>query len=137
MKVFVDTNILIDYVCRREPFFLHAKALFAFGYLGKSQIAVSALSIVNSIYIGRKYGSETLKLKLSALSHLIEVVDISATSVLQTLNTDWKDYEDALQYSSALSCGADCIITRNKKDFELSTLPVYTAEEYMNILDKE
>ena len=97
MKVFVDTNILIDYVCRREPFFLPAKAIFASGYLGKSQIAVSALSIVNSIYIGRKYGSETLKLKLSALSNLIEVVDISATSVLQTLNTDWKDYEDALQ----------------------------------------
>lgn len=67
----------------------------------------------------------------------IEGVDISATSVLQTLNTDWKDYEDALQYSSALLCGADNIITRNKKDFELSTLPVYTAEEYMNILDKE
>ena len=55
MKVFVDTNILIDYVCRREPFFLHAKAIFAFGYLGKSQIAVSALSIVNSIYIGRRH----------------------------------------------------------------------------------
>lgn len=53
MKVFVDTNILIDYVCRREPFFLPAKAIFAFGYLGKSQIAVSALSIVNSVYIGR------------------------------------------------------------------------------------
>lgn len=62
MKVFVDTNILIDYVCRRAPFFLPAKAIFASGYLGKSQIAVSALSIVNSIYIGRKYGSETLKI---------------------------------------------------------------------------
>ena len=43
MKVFVDTNILIDYVCRREPFFLSAKAIFASGYLGKSQIAVSAV----------------------------------------------------------------------------------------------
>ena len=53
MKVFVDTNRLIDDVCRREPFFLPAKAIFASGYLGKSQIAVSALSIVNSVYIGR------------------------------------------------------------------------------------
>lgn len=43
MKVFVDTNILIDYVCRREPFFLSAKAIFASSYLGKSQIAVSAV----------------------------------------------------------------------------------------------
>lgn len=43
MKVFVDTNILINYVCRREPFFLSAKAIFASSYLGKSQIAVSAV----------------------------------------------------------------------------------------------
>ena len=43
MKIFVDTNILIDYVCRREPFFLSAKAIFASSYLGKSQIAVSAV----------------------------------------------------------------------------------------------
>lgn len=135
MRVFVDTNVLIDYVCKRETFFMSAKAVFASCYLGKSQIAVSALSIVNSVYIGRKYGSEVLKSKLLALSNMIEVVDLPATTVLNNLTTDWKDYEDALQYNSALAYEADCIVTRNKKDYERSSLPVYTADEYISLLN--
>ena len=136
MRVFVDTNVLIDYVCKRETFFMPAKAVFASCYLGKSQIAVSALSIVNSVYIGRKYGSEVLKSKLLALSNMIEVVDLPATTVLNNLTTDWKDYEDALQYNSALAYyEADCIVTRNKKDYEKSSLPVYTADEYISFLN--
>lgn len=51
MKVFVDTNILIDYVCRREPFFLSAKAIFVSSYLGKSQIAVSVLKAIHGVKI--------------------------------------------------------------------------------------
>ena len=76
-----------------------------------------------------------LKSKLLALSNMIEVVDLPATTVLNNLTTDWKDYEDALQYNSALAYEADCIVTRNKKDYEKSLLPVYTADEYISLLN--
>ena len=130
MKVFVDTNVLIDYVCRREPFFVPAKSIFAICFLGKIEIIVSALSIVNTLYIGRKYGSDVLRTKLSSLSQIINIVDLSAEMTTQTLQTGWADYEDALQNATAINFSADCIVTRNTKDFKDSSLPVYTAEEF-------
>ena len=134
MKIFVDTNILIDYVCKREPFFLQAKGLFAAAHLGKYNIAISALSIVNTLYIGRKYGSNVLKNKLLSLSQMIEVVDLTANAVISTLPSNWKDYEDALQDATARTTHADCIVTRNKKDFVQSSLPVYTIDELFEIM---
>lgn len=134
MRVFVDTNILIDYVCRREPFFVSAKGVFAACCLGRIEIVLSSLSIVNTLYIGRKYGSQVLKHKLAALSKMIHIADLPANMVLQTLDSDWTDYEDALQYATSVLNDADCIVTRNKKDFAQSSLPVYTAEELLRFL---
>lgn len=131
MRVFVDTNVLIDYVCKREPFFTAAKGVFAACYLRKIEIVISSLSIVNTLYIGRKYGSEVLREKLLALSQIIQVADLSANMVLQTLNSDWADYEDALQDATSILNNADCIVTRNQKDFSKSSLPVYTAEQLL------
>lgn len=59
MKVFVDTNILIDLVCERQPFVEAARRLFAMGYQGRAQLMVSALSIVNTIYIGNSITMKT------------------------------------------------------------------------------
>ena len=55
MKVYLDTNILIDFVCKRVPFYEDAKRLFALGSIGQFDLVTSSLSIVNTIYIGRKY----------------------------------------------------------------------------------
>ncbi len=132
MKVFVDTNVLIDYVCKRDPFFIPSKSVFALCFLKKIEIAVSALSIVNTLYIGRNHDSVAIKSCLLGLSQIVKFVDLPAETVLQTLQMDWKDYEDALQNATALQVNADCIVTRNKKDFQLSPLPIYTPEEFMD-----
>ena len=131
MKVFVDTNILIDYLCKREPFFVPAKTIFALCYMGKIEIVISSLSIVNTLYIGRKHDSTKLKQSLLRLSHIVSFMDLPSSMVLNTLQTEWSDYEDALQYATAQASESDCIITRNKSDYSLSTLPVYTPEELL------
>lgn len=131
MKVFVDTNVLIDYVCKREPFFVPAKGVIATCLLEKHEIVVSSLTIVNTLYIGRKYGIEVLKNKLSELSKMLTVADLFADIVLDMLKSDWFDYEDALQYATAMQNGANCIVTRNKKDFAKSQIPVYTPDEFL------
>lgn len=136
MKVFVDTNVLIDYLCKREPFFLPAKSLFALCYMGKIEIVISSLSIVNSLYIGRKYHSGQLKQSLLGLSKIVSYADMSTSMVLETLQTDWPDYEDALQNATALHEDCGCIVTRNKKDFEKSALPVYSPGEMLQALAK-
>lgn len=134
MKVFVDTNVFIDYICKRNQFFVPAKGVIAACVLEEFEIIVSSLTIVNTLYIGRKYGTEVLKDKLLAFSKNITVADLPATSVLEALKNDWKDYEDSLQYATAMRLGANCIVTRNKKDFEKAQIPVYTPDEFLATL---
>ena len=134
MRAFVDTNILIDYLCRREPFFLSAKAVFASCYLGKIEIVLSGLSIVNILYICRKQNLEALKLSLIGLSQYIEIVDLPSCTVLSGLRSDWDDYEDFLQYETAIVNNCDCILTRNIEDFSKSSLPVYSSEDFMRLI---
>ena len=133
MKVYIDTNVLVDFVCRRDVFFEPAKALFAIGYIGQVKLIMSSLSVLNAVYIGRKYGSTQIKEKLKLLSHFVEIVDLASDIVISELTSNWKDYEDAVQNRSAIKINADCIVTRNKSDFVLSSLPAYTVEEFLNI----
>lgn len=134
MKVYVDTNILIDFVCRREGFFAPAQELFATAYMGRVELMTSALSVVNTMYVARKHGSEVVTKCLKQISKFIKVVDYRAYVVIETLDSDWRDYEDATQERSAVVELADCIVTRNKQDFGRSSLPVYSVDELLAIV---
>lgn len=129
MIVFVDTNILIDLACERQPFVEAARRLFAMGYQGRAQLMVSALSIVNTIYIGKKYNYEDVKQQLIRISSFVEIADLKAITSISALESKWSDYEDAVQCFTATNEASDCIVTRNKKDFQRSIIPVYTIEE--------
>ena len=134
MKAFVDTNILIDYICKREPFFIPAKSIFATCLMGKVDIVVSGLSIVNLLYICRKQDIAALKLSLLGLSQYIEIVDLPSVFVLNGLKSERLDYEDFLQHETAIVNNCDCIITRNPDDFSMSCLPVYNASDFIALL---
>ena len=134
MKIYIDTNVLIDFVCRREPFAENAKRLFALGYLGKAQLSTSALSFVNTMYIAHKYGHEEVKGFLLKVAEFVEVADLKGDIAISALTADWKDYEDATQNITATQLMSDCIVTRNKKDFKNSALHVYTVNEILNLL---
>ena len=75
MKVFLDTNILIDFVCKRNGFYEEAKKIFALGYLGRIEIGTSALSIVNSMYVGKKYGLPLVKERIKSALDFLTVND--------------------------------------------------------------
>lgn len=134
MNVFVDTNVLIDFVCKRDNFYDDAKKLFALGYLGKIELVVSSLSIINTMYVGRKYGVTTIKERLKSVLAFVKICDLKANVTVEALDCAWKDYEDAVQFKSAVSVLADCIVSRNKKDFDKASIPVYTVTEFLNLL---
>ena len=134
MTVFVDTNILIDLLCERESFVQSARMLFAYGYSGRLTLVLSSLSLVNAVYIARKYGYIDVKERLDDITEFVEVVDLRKEVAKRALTCEWKDYEDAVQYMSAIKENADCIVTRNKKDFGKSVIPVYTIEELMSLM---
>lgn len=137
MRAYVDTNILVDLVLSRQEFLPNAQRVFAIGYAGEAQLVVSALSFVNTVYLGRKYKfpMDDVLSKLRMIADFVDVADLSGQNVVDMLNSGWRDYEDATQYRSAIDEQADCIVTRNKKDFKAGTLPVLSPVEFFNKID--
>ena len=134
MRAYVDTNILVDLVLSRQEFLPDAQRVFALGYAGEVELMVSALSFVNTIYLARKYKfpSEEVLSKLRMIADFVDVVDLRGQNVVDMLDSGWKDYEDATQHRSAVEEQADCIVTRNKKDYKASTIEVLTSAEFVS-----
>lgn len=135
-KLFLDTNIVIDILAKREPFYKHAAQLFSLADKMKVQIFVSALTFANTNYIllkGKK--PEEAKAILRKLKLIVTVINLDDKVIGLSLNdSDFKDFEDALQYYSAIENGIDFIITRNLKDFQKSKIPALTAEQFLQRL---
>lgn len=133
-KLFVDTNIVIDLLSKRELFYKEAQKLFSLSSeKGKVVLFVSVLTFANTNYLLSKYyNAEETRNILKKFKSLVEVVLLDDNILTASLSSDFNDFEDAIQYHSAITIGADFIITRNKKDFKNSLIPLLTAKEYMN-----
>jgi predicted nucleic acid-binding protein len=132
-KLFIDTNIVIDLLAKREPFYDGAAMLFTLADKQKIRLSVSALTFANTNYILlQSKKPEEAKLILRKLKLIVQVLCLDEKIVGLSLNdNDFKDYEDALQYYTALENGVDAIITRNLKDFQKAKLPVMTASQFL------
>lgn len=131
MKAFVDTNIILDVLLKREGYVEAAKVLLAGGQ-DKGMLCTSVLSMANVVYILRKkLQGNALYVELGKLSKFVIPVGLSAEDYEQALQLKAKDFEDALQYFCALSNECTAIITRNKKDFKYSTIKVLSPEEFL------
>jgi predicted nucleic acid-binding protein len=137
MKLFFDTNILMDIVFERPICIDEEGKILQLAFKEQLQIVVSALSFVNTIYVAKKYDKsiDDVKKVLFSLSKHINVIDISGKSAVDMLSNAWNDYEDGLQYLCAMNSKSDIIITRNKKDFKLSNIPVYTPQEFLDLIE--
>lgn len=137
MRAYIDTNILVDLVLSRQEFLPDAQRVFALGYAGEAQLMVSALSFINTVYLGKKYKFpiDEVFSKLRMITDFVDVVDLRGQNVIDMLDSDWKDYEDATQFRSAIEEQADCIVTRNKKDYKSSTIEVFTPAEFLERMD--
>jgi predicted nucleic acid-binding protein len=135
--IFMDTNVVIDFLANRQPFSLDAARLFDLAVDGKIIIYISAVSYNNIYYILRQSLTNNAAIKLlEELAEITEITDVTNAIIRQSLKTDFKDYEDAIQYYCALSIPKiDFIVTRNTKDFKKSTLPVLTPNEAISSLE--
>lgn len=132
-KLFIDTNIVIDLLAKREPFYDEAAMLFTLADKQKIRLSVSAITFANTNYILlQSKKPEEAKLILRKLKLIVQVLSLDEKIVGHSLNdNDFKDYENALQYFTALENGVDAIITRNLKDFQKAKLPVMTASQFL------
>lgn len=132
-KLFLDTNIILDLLEERYPFCTGAEGIFSLADKNEIVLSASALSFSNANYIllqSNKY--DVVKQMLRKIKIIIKVLSLDDKIVELALNdTDFKDFEDGLQYFTALEDGVDVIISRNLKDFKKARIPVMTADQYL------
>lgn len=137
MKLFLDTNVLIDFILERPLFYQPAAMIVSLAAERKIDICVSALSVVtaNFICIERcKMPLDVYRRKVDFLRNFIEVCSVDSSDVNSSYEANWKDFEDGVQYFSAIRSGVDYLVTRNVKDFEENDLRVITVDEACRLL---
>lgn len=136
MKLFVDTNVLLDILLKRKPYCSSSKKALLLNNM-RDELFFSAKSATDIHYILRKaVGEFESRIALGKLFQTVNCVNTEANDILCGLVNDFPDFEDSVAEAIAVRIGANCIITRNKKDFSRSRLPVYTPEEYVKMYDR-
>ncbi len=136
-KLFIDTNIVIDLLSRRESFYAEAATLFSLADKKEIELAVSSLTVANVSYaLLRQMDSNKAKSILRKLRLIVKILSLDDKIVGLALNDEnFSDFEDGLQYFTAIENEQDLIITRNLKDFKSSKLPVMTARQFIGMIE--
>ena len=133
-KIFVDSDIILDLLAKRDLFYTHAAELFTLAYKGKIELYTTALVLANVFYLLRKINGQTeAKRQLKDLRLLINILPISENIVDMSLNSIITDFEDGLQYFAAKENNLLAIITRNKNDYKIKDIIIQTASDYIQM----
>jgi len=131
-KLFLDTNVVIDLLGERDPFYVSAAKIATLADKGKIQIFVSALTYSTVYYLLSRFeNKEVVKEKIRKFKVIAHTSDLTDMIIDKGLASKFSDFEDSLQYHSAVKKECNIIITRNSKDFKESEIPVLTPDEYL------
>ena len=136
MRLLVDTNVYLEHILEREKCEV-ARTFFKTALFRKNQLVITSMSFrdIEYLYQKKSHNRELTRRMLSNIySTVYKVVSTTADAAIESLYNDVKDYEDSLQIVAAEEAMCDAIVTFNKKDFELSKVPVFTPEEMINLL---
>lgn len=132
MKVLIDTNVVLDVLCKREDFYEDAAKIMKYCEVNKITGVISALTIPNIVYIMRKeLDAQKTRDVIEKLQLVFTVADLKADDIKKALSMDFEDFEDALQSACASRIKADYIITRNIRDFVNSKVTAIKPTELL------
>ena len=131
-KVFVDSDIVLDVLRKRDPYYEYAAKVFSLADMKKLTVYTTSLVVANVYYILRKaIGIEKSKEALRKLRLLVNIIPIQEREVDIALNSSFADFEDALQYYTAIKHGMETLLTRNIKDYKEKDLIIQTPEQFI------
>ena len=134
-KLFIDTNVMLDLLGERIPFYNSVAKIATIADKGKVKLIVSALSYSTVFYLLSKFeNNEVVKEKLRKFKVISDTSDLTDRIIDKGLSSKFSDFKDALQYHCALKMDCNFLITRNVKDFKKSDIPVMTPDEYLKSL---
>lgn len=135
MKLLIDTNVVLDVLLRREPFFRTAAEVLNLTQRDEVREYVSASAITDIYYIANKQMKDRDAVR-DLLKRLLMVVSVAAVSeweIQNALNLAWGDFEDSVQYSVALLNEMDGIVTRNPSDYQEANMRIWLPEQVLEL----
>lgn len=137
-KLFIDTNVMLDLLGERDPYYESIAKVATLADKGKLKMVVSAISYPTVYYLLSKFESaNNVKEKLRKFKIISEVSDLDKITIEKGLASDFRDFEDALQYHCALKSDYDILLTRNARDFKESSIPVMSADQFLQSISKK
>ena len=134
MKLFVDTNVLLDYLDERLGFDAAARKFMVLGFLHEFELWMSSSQVTDLFFILSKGGTpskaDDARRRIRHARRFVRVCSLAETDVDAALDSPWSDFEDACVYQCALKVKADAIVTRNQKDFESALVKVVDCDEF-------
>ncbi|GHT69402.1 PIN domain-containing protein [Bacteroidia bacterium] len=137
-RIFIDTNVLLDLLLKREPHYACIALVFDWAVKHKNNgvaLLISSQSIINAHYILKKYiKEEIVRAALNNVCVTCEIIDLNKDVLVKSLASVFGDFEDATQHVCAVTADSDVILTNNGKDFRNSVIPVMNADEFLAVV---
>lgn len=132
-RLFVDTDIVLDLLGAREPHFSPAAILFSMADQGSIRLYVSAITFANVNYVlSRQLNESRARRLLLKLKTLVRIAPVNEKIIELSLSSDFRDFEDAIQYHSAIENNIQTLLTRNLRDFKKAQISIMTAQQYLD-----
>ena len=133
MKLLIDTNIVLDVLLKREPFYRKTMEVLELAQYNNVQEYVSAAAITDIYYIACKYvkDKESIRTLLKNLTKIVSIAVVSEKEIKEALELAWNDFGDSVQYSIALSNELDGIVTRNPKDYKMANIKIWNPGQIL------
>jgi len=131
-KIFLDTNIILDFLLDREPFSDHIAELLEESTQNSLELCVSSITVTTTNYIIEKFeGKQNAKKKINKLLELVTIENVGESTIMKSSKSQFRDFEDGLQNFCAIESKHKIIITRDVKGFKSSKLAILTPKELL------
>lgn len=138
MNLLLDTNVIIDYIGQKPPFYLSAERVIAAGYFGDVTLWASAASLKNAFYVLDRYvDSVQIQRAIIKFCEVVSLVSLSEDDVLRAARLEWSDFEDCLIALCAEKAKADYLITRDSGGFARSAVPALSPDAWLDLMKEE
>ena len=133
-NIFLDTNILMDILANRHPFYKSSSEIYKLGLGKKVTFFTSSNTISTLHYLLKNFATEdTIRKSLDEICNVVKIIAVDINIIKKSLKSNHKDFEDAIQIVSAQSINnMDCIITRDLKDYKNTEIKVFTPDEFLS-----
>ena len=138
MNALIDTNVIVDVLTRRDPFFADSSLVLDRAERGDFVASICATTVTTVFYLVRRHlGARETVERLKDLTTICIVAPVNQYVIDSALHDRFSDFEDAVLHHSAALTGADCIVTRNEADFRESSLLIYSPAQFLAALAQQ